>query len=198
MLNDLAANSRVRWLRVVLLGATLSGMLCCIPLWLNTREYPLVPILPHWLILPSGCGPLLLGLILASLVVAAWFFRPAVLFFLVATLYLFGCDQNREQPWFYIYCVMLLLNLLPEPTALAACRLALSFVYFWAGVQKLNGTFFNVVPAWFVHPAADWGWPTAIIATMRACVYFTPFLEVFIAVGVTGRIVIVFFAELWS
>lgn len=79
---------------------------------------------------------------------------------------------------------MLLLNLLPEPTALAACRLALSLVYFWAGVQKLNGTFFNVVPAWFVHPAIDWGWPSAIVATMRVCVLLTPFFEVFITVGV--------------
>src|SRR5215469_6839742 len=101
-----AVNSRVRWLRLVLLGATLSGMLCCIPLWLSTREYPLVPILPPWLILPSSCGPWLLGLVLLSLVAAARFFRPAILFFLAATLYLYGCDQNREQPWFYIYWVM--------------------------------------------------------------------------------------------
>src|ERR1700744_4977354 len=30
-------------LRLVLLAAMLSGILCCIPLWLSTREYPLVP-----------------------------------------------------------------------------------------------------------------------------------------------------------
>lgn len=182
-----AANPRVQWLRLVLLGAMLSGMLCCIPLWLGTREYPTIPLFPHWLILPSSCGPLLLGAVLASLVLAAWFFRPAIIFFLAATLYLFGCDQNREQPWFYIYWVMLLLNLLPEATALAACRLAFSLVYFWAGIQKLNGTFFDEVPAWFVQPAADWGWPNAIVSMMRAGVYLTPFLEVFIAAGVWFR-----------
>jgi hypothetical protein len=181
------ANPRLRWLRLVLLGAMLSGMLCCLPLWLNTREYPCVPLFPHWLILPSSCGPLLLGAVLASLVAAAWFFRPAIIFFLAATLYLFGCDQNREQPWFYIYWVMLLLNLLPEPTALAACRFAFSFVYLWAGIQKLNGAFFNEVPAWFVQPAADWGWPNAMVIAIRACVYLTPFLEISIAAGVWFR-----------
>jgi len=165
----------------------LSGMLCCIPLWLATRDYPLVPMLPHWLILPPSCGPWLLGLVLASLVAALWFFRPAVLFFLTTTLYLFGCDENREQPWFYIYWVMLLLNFLPEPIALASCRLAFSLVYFWAGVQKLNDTFFNEVPAWFVQPAKDWGWPNAIVTSISVCVILTPFLEVIIATGVWFR-----------
>ena len=33
----LAAAPRVRWLRAVLLGSTLLGMLSCIPLWLATR-----------------------------------------------------------------------------------------------------------------------------------------------------------------
>ncbi|HXC36807.1 MAG TPA: hypothetical protein VNV43_13090 [Candidatus Acidoferrales bacterium] len=179
-----AADPRARWLRLVLLAATLSGMLCCIALWLSSREYPLAPMLPRWLILPPEFGPFLLGLVLASLVAAAWYFRPCVLFFLAATLYLFGCDQNREQPWFYIYWVMLLLNLLPEPTALAACRLAFSLVYFWAGVQKLNGTFFAEAPGWFVQPAADFGLPNAVVAVMRDSVFLTPFLEIFIAAGV--------------
>lgn len=182
-----AATPRARWLRGVLLAATLSGMLCCVPLWLNTREYPLVPMLPGWLILPSRFCPLLFGLVLGSLVLGAWFFRPLVLFFLAASLYLFGCDQNREQPWFYIYWVMLLLNLLPEPTALAACRLALSLVYFWAGIQKINGAFFSQVSSWFVQPAADWGWPHAVVAAMSVCVFLTPGLELFIAIGVWFR-----------
>lgn len=179
-----AADPRVRWVRVVLLGATLLGMLCCIPLWLTTREYPVVPIFPSWPVLPSHYGPWMLGVTLLSLVAAAWFFRPATIFFLAAILYLYCCDQNREQPWMYIYWVMLLLNLLPERTALAGCRLALSIVYLWAGMQKLNGTFFSTVPAWFVQPATDWGWPNAVVAGLRMAVVLTPLLEVFIAAGI--------------
>jgi len=154
-----ATDFRVRNTRAALVAATMFGMLFSIPLWLGTRQYPLVPLFPGTLVLPSSCGPWLLGLALFSLVAAIRFFRPATAFFLVVTLYLYGCDQNRGQPWIYLYWVMLLLNLLPEGAALASCRMALSLVYFWAGVQKLNGAFFSSVPSWFVQPAADWGWP---------------------------------------
>jgi hypothetical protein len=179
-----AAYPRVRWVRVVLVGATLLGMLCCIPLWLTTREYPVVPIFPSWLILPSNYGPWMLVVTLFSLVAAGRFFRPAAVFFLAAISYLYCCDQNRGQPWMYIYWVMLLLNLLPEQAALAGCRLALSLVYVWAGIQKLNGTFFSIVPAWFVQPAADSGCPHLVVAGLRMAVWLTPFLEVFIGVGI--------------
>jgi hypothetical protein len=179
-----AADPRLRWLRVVLLGATLLGILSCQPLWLATREYPLMPIFPSWPLAPPVFGPWLLAVTLFSLVVAARFFRPAIMVFLAATLYLYACDQNRGQPWMYLYWVMLLLNLLPERIALAACRVVLSLVYVWAGIQKLNGAFFRVMPAWFVQPAIDWGWPHAVVAGLRAGVAMTPFLEIFIGAGV--------------
>jgi hypothetical protein len=179
-----AADPRVRWLRVVLLGAALSGMLCCIPLWLSTREYPLVPVSPSWPVLPSSFGPLLLGLTLLSLVLALWFFRAAITFFLAATLYLYCCDQNRGQPWMYLYWVMLLLSLFPDKTALPACRLALALAYFWAGIQKLNGTFFTAIPAWFIQPAVDWGLPHVIVAGLRTAVALTPFFEIIISAGI--------------
>ena len=178
---------RVRWLRAVLIGATLLGMLSCLPLWLSTRDYPLVPIFAWWPVAPPGYGPLLLGITLFSLVAAAWAFRPAIGFFLAATFYLYGCDQNRGQPWMYMYWVMLLLNLLPERTAPTACRVALSLVYVWAGIQKLNDTFFRVIPDWFIQPAIGWGLPHAAVAALRVGVSLTPFLEMFIGAGVWFR-----------
>jgi uncharacterized membrane protein YphA (DoxX/SURF4 family) len=179
----LAADPRARWLRIVLLGATLLGMLSCVPLWLSTREYPLVPVTPWWPAAPPLYGPWLFGITLLSLVAAAWLFRPAIVFFLLSALYLYGCDQNRGQPWIYMYWIMLLLNLLPERTALAACRVVLSLVYLWAGIQKLNGTFFRVMPAWFVQPAIDWGLPHAAVSVLHAIVSSTPLLEILIGAG---------------
>jgi hypothetical protein len=179
-----AIDPRVRNTRAALVAATMSGMLFCVPLWLGARPYPLVPLFPGWLILPAICGPCLLGLALFSLVAAIRFFRPATAFYLLATLYLYGCDQNRGQPWIYMYWVMLLLNLLPERTALASCRIALSIVYFWAGIQKLNGGFFDSVPAWFIQPAVDWGLPHVLVAGLRTSVALTPFYEIFISMAV--------------
>lgn len=180
----LAAEPRLRWLRAVLLGATLLGMLSCLPLWLAAREYPLVPIFASWPILPAASGPFFLGVTLFSLLAAIKFFRPAIIFFLIATLYLYTCDQNRGQPWMYLYWVMLLLNLLPERTALAACRVALSLVYLWAGIQKLNVTFFHAIPAWFIQPATGWGLPASVVAAVHASVWLTPFFEMFIGIAV--------------
>jgi hypothetical protein len=99
-------------------------------------------------------------------------------------LYLYGCDLNRGQPWVYMYWVMLLLNLLPDRIALAGCRVVLSLVYLWAGIQKLNPIFFKAIPTWFVQPATDWGLPDAVVTGLRAGVSLTPFLEIFISVGV--------------
>jgi uncharacterized membrane protein YphA (DoxX/SURF4 family) len=181
------ADSRIRWLRVALIAAMLSGMLCSLPLWLSTRAYPFVPLLPAGLMLPPALGPLLLGLTLLSLVAATRCFRPAITVFLFVMLYLFGCDQNREQPWVYMYWVMLLLNLLPERVILPACRLALAFVYLWAGIQKLNGKFFSTIPAWFAHPAEDWNWPHPVVAALQFGIALTPFLEIFIGTGIWFR-----------
>ena len=179
-----AADPRVRWLRATLVASMMAGMLCCVPLWLSSREYPLVPLLPSWLLLPPACGPVLFGLVLFSLVAATCFFRTAIVFFLVATLYLYCCDQNRGQPWIYMYWVMLLLNLLPERVALAGCRLTFSVIYFWAGIQKLNGGFFGTVCPWFVQPAAIWGFPDALVSALRIGVLLTPLWEIFISLGV--------------
>jgi hypothetical protein len=63
----------------------------------------------------------------------------------------------------------------------------LSLIYLWAGIQKLNGTFFRVMPDWFVQPAIDWGLPHLIVAGLRACVSLTPALEIFIGAGVWFR-----------
>jgi hypothetical protein len=175
---------RILWLRVTLLAATLSGMLSCIPLWLSTREYPLVPISSSWPVLPPTFGMWFFGLTLASLVAALWFFRTAIAFFLAATLFLYGCDQNRGQPWMYLYWVLLLLSLFSDKTVLPACRLALALVYFWAGIQKLNGTFFTAIPAWFVQPAIGWGLPHVMVAGLRASVALTPLFEIFISAGI--------------
>src|SRR5215470_3434587 len=86
---------RVAWLRGVLLGACFFGMLASMPLWLNTRSFPLVPIAPWFPALPSPWDKCLFGSMLAALALAAWRYRPAVMYFLSASLFAFFEDQNR-------------------------------------------------------------------------------------------------------
>jgi hypothetical protein len=166
---------RVAWLRGILLGACFFGMITSTPLWLNTRTFPLVPIGPWFPVLPSPWDQCLFGSLLLALVLAAWRYRPMVIYFLSASFFAFCQDQNRGQPWFYIYWVMLLLTLFPVP--IAACRVAMSAVYVWSGVQKFNSRFFQVAPMWFVEPATRWHFPPAIIDLLRWSIAGAPFLE---------------------
>jgi len=173
---------RTTWLRVTLLLATFLGLIASAPVWTNTRTFPLLPIFSSFPILPAPWDKALYILMLGSLVAALWVYRPAVITFLAASFFAYCGDQNRGQPWLYMYWVMLLLSLFPIPSAHAACRVAIVIVYFWGGIQKLNARFFTVTPEWFVAPAANWHLPPAAIDLLKLSVKAAPFIEIAIAV----------------
>jgi hypothetical protein len=174
---------RTAWIRGTLLVACLLGLIICAPVWLNTRSVPLLPILNGFPVLPSPLDRCLLGAMLASLVIAFWFYRPAVIFFLAASFFAYCQDENRGQPWLYMYWVTLLLTLCPGPAAVPACRLAISIAYVWGGIQKLQPAFFTRVPDFFVSPAATkWHLPAVIVQTLSWCVACAPAFEFFIGV----------------
>jgi hypothetical protein len=176
----LARLDRLSGLKAILLSATLLGMLACLALWLNSRDYPLLPVAPFFPVLASPWDRWFLCSVLLSLVVAFKWYRPAVLFFLGATLFLYLGDQNRGQPWIYMYWLMLGLTLLPEATALAACRIVFSAVYVFSGIHKCNANYFHVIPDWFVSPATTWGLPTGVIQFFRMAVASAPVTEILI------------------
>jgi hypothetical protein len=173
--------SRIIWLRLVLLIACGASLLASAPLWINARDFPVLPIVAGFPIVPAPFDKWFFAALLLSLVLAVWFYRSAITFFLIAAFFAFCEDQNRGQPWFYMYWVMLLLTLWPAPVALAACRWSMSVVYFWSGVQKCSHHFFNGDPAWFVAPAANWHLPSDMINLLRWAVTTAPFVEIGIA-----------------
>lgn len=175
------ADPRTIWLRATLLTATFLGLIASMPVWFNTRTFPLLPIVSGFPILPAPLDKCLYALMLASLVAAIWFYRQAVIVFLAASLFAYCGDQNRGQPWLYMYWVLLLLSLFPAPSALAACRCAVSVIYIWCGIQKFNARFFAVTPEWFVAPAANWHLPQVAIDLLKLSVQSAPFIE--LAIG---------------
>ena len=155
-------------------------------LWVTSRQFPLVPIARWYPILPEPWDRVFFGLLLASLVVALRFYKPAVIFFLAGALFLTLGDQNRFQAWFYLYAVMLFLTLFEVRTALAGCRIAISVVYFWSGLQKFNQGFFDDVVPFFIEPARRWlspGW----IALLQPLIASAGVVEFFIGIGLWIR-----------
>jgi hypothetical protein len=176
-------SKRTACLRAILLAGTFLGMVASTPLWLTAREYPLVPVAGWYLVIPAPWDQWFFAALLGSLAASWRFHRWGTGFFLAGTLFLYFADQNRGQPWLYMYWGLMVLTLLPEPQALAACRVALSVVYVWAGIQKCNARFFQIVPGWFVSPAAAWGGGAAILDGLKWAVAATPAIEVFIGLG---------------
>ena len=139
---------RTACLRATLLIACLLGMISSAPVWFNARSFPLVPVAPWFPILPAPADKIFFGLMLAALVAAAWFYRQAVIGFLILALFAFCEDQNRGQLWFYMYWVMLLLSVFPAPASLGL-PIALSVVYLWSD-SEVKPHIFNTVPDWFI------------------------------------------------
>jgi hypothetical protein len=158
-------------------------MIACAPLWTNEHAFPQLPIVPGFPILHAPLDKILFGAMLLALVAAAWFYREAVGFFLAASLFLYCEDENRGQPWLYMYWVMLLLTLFSEKTAIAACRCGMSIVYIWSGIQKCNRRFFEVQPTFFVEPMTYWHLPKFILGLMGWAVAAAPFIEMGIGVA---------------
>lgn len=175
---------RTAALRAILLSATFLGLLASAPVWSNTRAFPPLPIASGMPLLPPPADTILFVVMLVALVAACWTHRWATPVFLAAGLIAFLQDQNRGQPWFYMYWVMLLMTLFRGNVALAACRLAMTAVYVWSGVQKCNERYFQVVPEWFAAPAVEWGLPAFLVQLLRLAVTAAPFVELGIGIAV--------------
>ena len=173
---------RTSCLRLILLVSFTAGMVISAPLWTNTRLYPLLPVAPRFPILPHPWDECLFVGMLFTLALSLRFYRVCIVIFLAGMVFLIFEDQNRCQPWVYLYWVLLLFTLLPERVALPGCRLALSAVYVWAGVQKFNPEFSNEVAPFFVAPLAHW-LPEWGMKMAQWSVAAAPVLEIFIGVG---------------
>lgn len=173
---------RLLWLRGVLLLAVFTGLLASLNLWLNTRLFPRIPVAPWFPAWPGPWDAVFLALFLLTLVAAVWFYRPAVGLFLVGALFLYGGDQNRGQPWMYLYVVLLLLTLFPEKPGMAGCRIVLSALYVWTGLQKCGPQFQAVIVPYMTQPVANW-LPAGGVTLVKWTIMAAPAVEIFIGIG---------------
>ncbi len=156
----------IRLLRVVLALAAAGGILTTLKLWVSSHR--LFPLTPVWGGLPQPGFPwdyVLVSLLLASL--AAIGFAPRAGLFIKILLGLLALlaalDQCRWQPWVLQYAVMfgaLLTVPWNRPSqwtarqtagALDACRVFMTWTYFYSGLQKL-GYGFVIVLAGMLEP----------------------------------------------
>ncbi len=153
-------DTRARWAKWVLCVALAVNFLVSRPLWFSARPYPTTPVLAFLTPLPVSVDWVLfsaLFVLLAAIAVMRRFAAPGLAFIALCT-FLAAADQSRWHPWFYWFVFMMLALVIatvkqtPEATraALQACRVLMVGSYFWAGVQKINVTFFYNLFPWML------------------------------------------------
>ena len=175
----------------------MAGFLLSHELWIDTRSYPLTPVLRclKSIGFPFDYAVFTTLLLLLALIVVAS--RPTKLiagFVSLAVVWALF-DQARWQPWFYQYLFMLAAiglsfkyqtNSEKQRSALDACRLIVVSVYFWSGIQKANAGFVHTTFPFMLEPfarflpsaAKGWLYPLGVIA---------PLVEPGIAIGLLTR-----------
>lgn len=141
---------RVIWVRRAIIFFFLMGIFLSFKLWVSDRLFPLLPVFD---IVPTSVFPydyiLVFSLILLLGINLFSWKNMVNIFALLILLILFLQDQNRWQPWVYIYFIFLIIFSLPAKKAgdknypLFYFRLIIIGIYLWSGIQKLNTNFID-------------------------------------------------------
>jgi hypothetical protein len=120
---------------------------------LQNRTYPHLPILDS-LSVAEPIEPLIYGMMLIALLGFNFSKRKKMLagVYVLCASTSIALDQTRLQPWFYLFSMMLVIVASPIQlterkcqTVLNALRICILGTYLFAGLQKLNVTFSQVV-----------------------------------------------------
>jgi predicted DCC family thiol-disulfide oxidoreductase YuxK len=184
--------SRIFWLKTTALIAFCLGLLISSPLWIGPRSYPLVPV---WSGLPSLGHPIdyvLYGGLLALAAAALVSPRPQKFIGGFLAIFVVFCllDQNRWQPWVFLYGFLLAgLALFSwrsddrvgRQAALNIARLIVAFTYVFSGLQKINRHFVTVDFGLLTQPITDLA--PALSTPLHYIGMAAPFVQVGFGIG---------------
>ena len=159
----LSNDKRASLLKIILPLGCFVGLLMSMRLWLSARYYPLSPVIEKLPVISPPFDYVLYISVLALLILIAIARRPFkyIAVFLLLAVFLSLSDQSRWQPWFYQYLFMLAAICIyswgssdadKQMALLNTCRLIIATVYFWSGVQKINGSFVDRTFPSLVNP----------------------------------------------
>ncbi len=189
---NLTIYNRLKLVRVITAIGMLFSMLCSLNLWGGQRWIPTCPMFDVLYIQP----PYDYVFIIAEVILLIMLLNtnhPRFLMFLILllniTFVLF--DQNRLQPWFYLYnCIFLVLlfynwridNINTYHSFFIILQLCVSAVYVYSGLQKLNPHFVSETFTWFISPLSAFVSPRQMAVLIKTG-YVIPYIEIFIGIG---------------
>jgi hypothetical protein len=183
---------RLQFIRLITLAGILSSVLLSLNLWAGQRWFPKAPLFDELtgLIAPYDYANLAVLVILLVISFVSQSRIPLVLLILF-NLYLCVDDQNRLQPWFYNYTLILAVllffrNRVDEPnnftTVFITLQILMALIYIFSGLQKFNSFFVDDTFKWLISPLESVfsGRQMALFYKLGKAV---PYIELFIGVG---------------
>ena len=171
----------------------IAGLILSFRLWAGERLFPLVPFVDGLERIPYQFNyvPLLflIFLLLYEL------YKPnkwSLALALIALFFLILQDQNRLQPWVYIYILILLpfcfsyFFKTTEKDLTRPMRIIFIFMYFWSGVQKVNSNFINEGFTRILAGLFKIQDPI-IIRNLLPLGYIIPVIEIFVAICLLSK-----------
>ena len=183
---------RLKLIKITVAFGLLLSLLCSHNLWAGQRWYPVCPVFEDWYISPPYDYFLLAAeIVLILLLIVADKPRLFIFLLLVLNLAYVFLDQNRLQPWFFIYNSFFLVlffynwridNVNHYNSFFIILQLCFSAVYVYSGLQKFNPGFINDTYPWFIKPLEKFVSERQMI-TLTKTGYVIPFVEIFIGFG---------------
>ena len=183
---------RLKLIKISVAIGLLFSMLCSYNLWAGQRWFPVCPVFKGFSISPPY-DYILLGLEIILIFFLVTVSKPRFVIFLILVLNLVYVllDQNRLQPWFFIYnsfLVVLLFynwridNINNYNSFFIILQLCFGAVYVYSGLQKFNPGFINDTYPWFIKPLANFVSERQMTMLYKTG-YVIPLMEIFIGFG---------------
>ena len=149
----------IKW--IVLIGLLVSVLLSY-NLWAGQRWFPKAPLFWEYDLIKSPYDYIQLLILLSLIIINIISRNKYFLFCLVLfSVYLCADDQNRLQPWFFNYMLILLVLLFYRQRVDApnnytsifiSLQLVVALIYIYSGLQKINSHFIDDTYTWIIEP----------------------------------------------
>ena len=187
---------RLQLVKYAVLTGILISVLLSVNLWAGQRWFPKVPLFNSLANIPAPYDYInlvvLIILLFFSFISSS---KKPIIFLIIFSIYLCIDDQNRLQPWFFNYILILLIYLfykqrVDEPnnyiTVFISIQVLIALVYIFSGLQKINSHFVHETFSWFISPLKSILKPRQMVALMSFG-KFTPYIEIVIGLGLLTK-----------
>lgn len=182
---------RLQWIKYTILIGLFSSVCLSYNLWAGQRWFPKVPLLEGFSTLQAPYD--YVYLIVLLLFIATDFIlnqRWTSILLILFSVFLILEDENRLQPWFYEYLIMLFVlafykRRVDDPnnyiSVFVSLQMMLALIYIFSGIQKMNANFMETY-SWFVHPLKSMISDRQFQNILRFG-HIVPYLEALIGIG---------------